>query len=402
MNRRIKMLTATLGLLALLVTAPSVSAAKHRTSDAVEVVKQATADPWVGAKGAALMDVNTYRVLAGKNLHQRLPMASTTKIMTAIIAIESGRLDEVVTVSHSAVKVEPSSIWLVPGEKIKLLHLVYGLMLRSGNDAAQAIAEYLGGSIEGFAKLMNEKAKSLGCSNTNFVNPHGLPHPDHYTTSYELAKISAYALRNEQFSKFVATRRISVPWPNHDNPRVWHNKNRMLTMYEGADGVKTGWTRAAGRCLVASAKRANFRLVAVVLNSPEMWGETAALMDFGFANYYPESVIVKGQFMQSVPVQNGYPRSVGLMASEDFSWPLGQGETLQIEQQWVLPEKVQAPVKKGEQIGHIRLVYQGNCLAEIPLIADQDSWNGWWQYLINRTLTRFYHLLLRGFVTQGV
>lgn len=394
MNRRITAVLVAVMIVSLSAL-PMAMKASSDMPDVVQVAQHAPPAPPLGARGAALMDINTFRVLVGRNLHQRLPMASTTKIMTAIIAIESGRLNDVVTVSQSAVKVEPSSIWLVPGEKITLHQLVYGLMLRSGNDAAQAIAEYLGGSLAGFARMMNQKVNSLGLKNTNFVNPHGLPHPDHYTTAYDLAKISAYALQNPVFTEIVSTRRISVPWPNHDVPRVWYNKNRMLEIYEGADGVKTGWTRAAGRCLVASASRANLRLVAVVLNSPDDWRETAALLDYGYANYRPESVIVKGQYMQSVTVQNGYPGRVGLTAAEDFTWPLGLGERLEVEQRLLTPEDVKAPIQKGDQIGCIRLMHQGNCLTEIPLLADQDSWNGWWQYMIHRTLARFYHMLLR-------
>ena len=227
--------------------------------------------PQIAARGAALMDVNTGRLLLGKQENMRLPMASTTKIMTAILAIESGRLQEMVTVSDAATRVEPSSIWLVPGERISLHHLVYGLMLRSGNDAAVAIAEHLAGGVDEFAQLMNRKAQALGLRNTHFCNPHGLPHPEHYTTAYDLALLSAYALRNDLFTEVVSTARMTLPREQQTAECIWHNKNRLLQTYPGADGVKTGWTRAAGYCLVASANRAGFRRVSIVIR--QLWRE---------------------------------------------------------------------------------------------------------------------------------
>jgi len=351
--------------------------------------------PRIGAKGAALMDVASGRLLWAQNEHARLPMASTTKIMTAILAIESGRLDETVTVSQTAVLVEPSSIWLVPGEQMQLLHLVYGLMLRSGNDAACAIAEHLAGSVPEFAGLMNQKAKELGMHNTNFKNPHGLPDPEHYTTAYDLAVLSAYALRNQQFTEIVSTTRFTLPWEQHATPRIWHNKNRLLQTYPGADGVKTGWTRAAGHCLVASANRSGFRLVAVVLNSPDDFGETAALLDYGYANYQPLPVIVKGQHWQSVPVAGGYPSYVGAVAAASYYWPVRSSETLALQKDILLPDKIVAPVAKGERLGSIQVCEAGVVVAEIPLVADQASHRGWWRYWLNRTLGRFWQLLLR-------
>lgn len=348
---------------------------------------------WIGARGAALMEVGSYRLLFGKNSDARLPMASTTKIMTAILAIESGRLDEVVTVSQQACQVEPSSIWLVPGERITLEHLVYGLMLRSGNDAAQAIAEHLGGSIAGFAALMNQKAMDLELQNTHFVNPHGLPHPDHYTSAYDLARLTAYALQNPEFSRVVATKRISIPGDGQAQPRVWHNKNRLLTSYVGADGVKTGWTRAAGSCLVASAERAGLRIVAVVLNSPDEFAETARLMDSAFAGYQIETLVTKGQWLGSLTVSHGYPRFVGAVAAAGYSWPVAGDEPLGVQTELVLPEQLEAPVAAGQRVGTLRLTRFGECLAEIPLVSDQESFNSRWERLLTGVATGFWELV---------
>lgn len=354
-----------------------------------------TSGDWIGARGAALMEVGSYRLLFGKNSDARLPMASTTKIMTAILAIESGRLDEVVTVSPQACQVEPSSIWLVPGERITLEHLVYGLMLRSGNDAAQAIAEHLGGSIVGFAEMMNRKALDLELKNTNFANPHGLPHPNHYTSAYDLAKLTAYALQNPVFSRVVATKSIVVPGDGQAQPRVWYNKNRLLTSYFGADGVKTGWTRAAGSCLVASAERSGLRVVAVVLNSPDEFAETARLMDSAFAGYTIETLVTRGQWVQSLAVNHGYPQYIGAVASAGYSWPVARDESPGIQTELVMPEQVEAPVVAGQRVGTLRLVRSGQCLAEIPLVSDQASFDSGWERLLTSLATRFWEMVGR-------
>lgn len=349
--------------------------------------------PQVAAKSAALMDVGSFRLLAGKNLHQRLPMASTTKVMTAILAIESGRWSETVVVSADACREEPSSIWLVPGEQITLEYLVYGLMLRSGNDAAHAIADFLGGSVAGFAQLMNAKAAQLGLQDTHFVNPHGLPDPDHYTSAYDLAKIAAYALQNKRFSEIVATRQIAIPSSECAPARVWYNKNRLLVTYSGADGVKTGWTRAAGYCLVASATRGQARAVAVVLDSPDDFGETARMLDFAFDNYQPQTIVTAGQFFGSVPVNHGTPPYVGAVAAESYTWPMREDEMAGCQTEVVVPDALSAPVRAGQQIGTVRVLRAGECLAEIPLVADQAAERGWLECCLRQWAADFWQLL---------
>lgn len=342
------------------------------------------------------MDVESGRLLFGKNELERLPMASTTKIMTAILAIESGKLDDLVTVSSNAVRVEPSSIWLVAGEQMSLLHLVYGLMLRSGNDAACAIAEHLAGSVSAFAEQMNAKARELGMQHTNFANPHGLPDPNHYTTAYDLAKLSAYALRNRQFAAIVSTTRFAIHNEETGTSRVWYNKNRMLELYPGADGVKTGWTRAAGHCLVASASRAGQRLVAVVLNSPDDWGETTALLDYGFANYKPLVLVEAGQYMATAPVPKGHPAFIGILAGESFIWPIRRGEQLQLTYRLQLEPSIVAPLKKGERVGYLLVSDQGAVIGRIPLVSDSPVSVGWWRQLLSGMWKNFSQLLLRG------
>lgn len=350
--------------------------------------------PWTGAKAAALMDVNSYRLLTGKNLERRLPMASTTKIMTALVAIESGRLEEMVTVKPSALQVEPSCIWLEAGERVKLHDLLYGLMLRSGNDAALAIAEFLGGSVSGFAEMMNDKAAELGLTNTHFVNPHGLHHPEHYTSAYDLARLAAYALRNPLFTAVVSCQEITVP---RENKAAWHwtNKNQLLATYPGGDGVKTGWTKTAGRCLVASANRSGFRLVAVVLHSPDDWNEASALLDWGYREFEPTQLVRQGEVVQSTPVQRGYPAEVKLRAGADFFWPARRGETASPQREIILPNVVAAPLDEGQQLGTIRIADDDGCYAEIPLLVEQTIHRGWWRHFLQNILSRMSQMLLQ-------
>ncbi len=401
MNRRLCLAGLLLCLAALWIFRPvaTVYHAQRLTWPPADSMPVSASPDRVAARAAAVMDVNSFRLLAAKNSGERLPMASTTKIMTAILAIESGRLDEVVTVSDGACRVEPSAIWLVPGEKVKLEDLVYGLMLRSGNDAANAVAEFLGGSIEGFAAMMNQKAVELGLEDTNFVNPHGLTAANHFTSAYDLAKLAAYALQNHKFSQVVATRSISLPWDGHDQPRVWYNKNRLLESYIGADGVKTGWTRAAGNCLVASAERAGMRVVAVVLDSPDHYGETSWLMNSAFQGYMPQVLVTPGQWLQSLAVVGGSPRYVGVLAAAGYYWPLAAGESLDLECELVLPPELAVPVQAAQRVGTLRVLQGDHCLAEIPLLTDQSSDRGRWSQLLARVSGRFWDMV--GFVMGG-
>ncbi len=225
------------------------------------------------------MELTTETVLKEGNADTRLPMASTTKIMTAIIIVEDCNLDEVITVSDAAVGVEGSSIYLKKDEQIDIRDLVYGLMLRSGNDAACALAIHHSGSVEKFVEVMNARAKTVGAESTNFTNPSGLPDNDHYTTARDLCKIACYAMRNEKFKEVVSTR------SHKGNFRSYANKNKMLYNYDGANGVKTGYTVKAGRCLVSSAERNGMDVVTVVLNCPDMYERSTALLNDAFANY---------------------------------------------------------------------------------------------------------------------
>lgn len=259
---------------------------------------KASAELRIASYSAIIMDQKTGRVFYEKNAHTPRKIASITKIMTAIIAIESGKMDELVTVTSRAVNTEGSSIYLKPGEKIKLEHLVYGLMLRSGNDAAVAIAEHVGGSLEGFVYLMNEKAAQLGMVNTNFTNPHGLDDSeDHYSTAYDMAILTRYAMQNETFRKISGTRVHHAPNPDSQWDRKWSNKHRLVRgMYKYTTGGKTGYTKLAKRSLVTTAKKNGMELIAVTLNSETTndWNEHIQMFEHVFSNYQYERVLKEG------------------------------------------------------------------------------------------------------------
>ena len=238
-----------------------------------------------------IMDVNSGRVLFENNAYEKKYMASTTKILTAICIIENCNISDVITVTDKTVGVEGSSIYLEVGEKLSVKDLLYGLMLRSGNDCAETLAVYCSGSIDKFSLLMNETAKKIGALNSNFVNPHGLHNDNHYTTAYDLALISRYAMKNQDFRSIVATKAVKIPFTTKNYDRYLTNKNKMLKEFDGANGIKTGYTKKAGRCLVSSCYRNGLELICVVLNCPPMFERSKSLLTQSFENYKNYKVV---------------------------------------------------------------------------------------------------------------
>ena len=273
------------------------------------------------AESAALIDVASGRLLYSHNGDEPMRIASLTKIMTAIVAIESGALSDIVTVGPNAFGVEGSSIYLRLNEEMSLQHLLYGLMLRSGNDAAVAIAEHVGGSVEGFAMLMNEKAAAIGMVNSYFVNPHGLDADGHLSTANDMAVLTAYALNNAAFRDIVKTPSINVPNPHEKWDYRWRNKNKMLHLYEGADGVKTGYTKTAGRCLVSSATRGGQQLVAVTLSDGDDWADHAKLLNYGFKHYPSKLLYEGGKALEGTRLASPYT----------FAYPLAEQERSEVK-----------------------------------------------------------------------
>jgi serine-type D-Ala-D-Ala carboxypeptidase (penicillin-binding protein 5/6) len=320
------------------------------------------------ARAAVIMDVNSGRVLYSKNMNEKLAMASTTKIMTSLVAVESGKLEEMVTVSKKASHTEGSSIYLREGERHSVHDLVYAIMLRSGNDAAVAVAEHIGGSVEGFADLMNRKAQEIGAENTQFANPHGLDAEGHYTTAHDLALITAHALRNPVFANIVSSKKKTIEGPPNENwDRVMINKNKMLWQFDGGDGVKTGYTKKAGRCLVSSATRDGMQLVCVVLNCGPMWNESSALLESGFKNYSIEKVVDKNNFIKVMEVKNGKEKFVAVKPTEDFSIPLGAGEKENVKLSAKSQKAAQAPLRKGDEAGRLDIYLDNKLLKTIKL-----------------------------------
>ncbi|MFU0799910.1 MAG: D-alanyl-D-alanine carboxypeptidase [Xylanivirga thermophila] len=330
------------------------------------------APPEIAAKGAVLMEVESGRILYEKNARKKMPMASTTKIMTAILAIENGSMDDIVTVSDKAYGVEGSSIYLDRGEKICLENLLYGLMLRSGNDAAVAIAEHIGGSLENFVDMMNKKAIELGAKDTHFVNPHGLHDDLHYTTAYDLALISTYAMKNPIFRTIVSTKYKKIPWENHEWDRVLQNKNKILWDYEGGNGIKTGYTKKSRRCLVSSALRSNMQLVCVVLDCQPWFEDSMAIMDYCFDTFKPYTVFSSEQLLKQIHVEDGFEKEVGAVIKDDIILPVKEGEEENIKIKFDLPDAIKAPVKAGDQIGNVAVSLADEVSIIRPLYADSD------------------------------
>lgn len=311
-----------------------------------------SAAPTVSAACAALLDPVSGCFLLSKNADERRPMASTTKIMTAFVVLAHCDLNATVTVPREAVGVEGSSIYLFENEEITVETLLYALLLNSANDAAVALAVHAAGSVAAFADLMNEKAADMGLKNTHFTNPHGLYDEAHYTTARELALITAAALENEVFAKIVATKRYSVPQNGTDATRLFLNHNRLLRTYEGAVGVKTGFTKKSGRCLVSAANQNGLTLIAVTLNAPSDWQDHAAMLDWGFGEYEgfcptPEAV--------TLPVVGGVATTVTLQPDNILALTLPRAHekiTCTVE----APRFLFAGFGAGEEVG--RLVYR--------------------------------------------
>lgn len=320
------------------------------------------------ARAAVIMDVNSCRILYSKNKEEKLAMASTTKIMTTLVAIESRKLEEVVTVSKKASYTEGSSIYLRQGEKHKVHDLLYAIMLRSGNDASVAVAEHIGGSTEGFAEMMNSKAQSIGANNTHFANPHGLDAAGHYTTAHDLALITAYALKNPIFAEIVSSKKKTIEGPPNENwDRVMINKNKMLWQYDGGNGVKTGYTKKAGRCLVSSATRNEMQLVCVVLNCGPMWDDSSLLLEQCFKKYSNEKIVDKNKVFQVVEVKNGKEKFVAVKPTEDFYIALSAEEKGNVRLNAKHNGIAQAPLNKGDNAGKLEVYLENKLFGTVNL-----------------------------------
>ena len=330
--------------------------------------------PKIEAQAAILIDAKTGQILFEKNSHIRNAPASTTKVLTAIIAIESGRLDEEVKVSARAANTAGSSMHLSTGQLISMRELVIGLLLRSGNDAAVAIAEHLAGSVENFVMLMNDKAQSLDAANSHFVNPHGLTAVNHYSTAFDLAWIARYALTNPTFSMIVNTKETNIEWLDRkgkEHDQSLKNTNKLLWLLEEADGVKTGTTNQAGPCLISSATRGNQKLIAVVLHDHSRWYDSMQLLKYGFDAFELYEYAVKGDILGSIPVEGGLGPLIDAVVSNNASVVVPTGDYEHVTVYVNLSEQIKAPVYQGQKIGEIVFLVHQQAIKTIDITSGQ-------------------------------
>lgn len=320
----------------------------------------------ISAECAVVMTAQTGEVIFGKNEHKKHSMASTTKIMTSLIAAESGRLQNEIKVTSDMLKVEGTSMGLVSGDSVSLRELVYGMLLPSGNDAANVTALYLGGSQEKFAALMNRRAKEIGMKNSSFVTPSGLDDENHYSTAYDMALLGREAVKNPEFLKICSSGKAKLSYGNPPYDRYLFNHNRLLTSYEGALGIKTGFTKKSGRCLVSYAERDGVGLVAVTLNDGNDWYDHRRMLDYGFSCVKAEKINLNA------------PKNVSVAGGKSDTAPIKVGDCLventgsRIAVRLFIPKFLYAPVKSGTVIGKADIYSDEKYLESIPVTVTQD------------------------------
>lgn len=334
------------------------------------------ADAQAASSAEIVMEAESGRVLHEANADERLPMASTTKILTALIIVEDCDLDAVVTVPDDCAGIEGSSIYLVAGERLTVRDLLYGLMLRSGNDCAETLAVYHSGSIGKFAECMNGRALSLGAKHSHFVNPHGLPDPEHYTTARDLGKIACKAMQNATFKEIASSRTAVVPDGGCGYARTLVNKNKFLYDFDGANGVKTGFTKAAGRCLVASAERDGMQLISVVLNCGPMYERCGELLEKAFSDYSYCKIFDAAANKYEVKTDVGHKICIGA-CRKDIFYPLTQAEAENIRIEADCPSPRKLPVNEGDELGILRVYLENQLLFSQKIYSINSVEKSW-------------------------
>jgi len=332
----------------------------------------------IRAMGAVLMDGKTGRVLWGKNEHTQLAMASTTKIMTALVALENGDMNSTVKASKRAALAPKMHMGLSAGEEFKLGDLLLALMLESSNDAAVAIAEHISGSVEGFCAMMTWKAHSIGAVDTMFETPSGLDSDNHFSTAYDLALITRYALNNPDFVRLINTTDASF----RSSLRTYSfvNKNRLLREFDGANGVKTGFTGKAGQCFVGASKRGDMQLISVVLASgwgdagrEQKWRDTKTILNYGFDNYKYEQIVVENQPAGTITIERSKTPQLDVALSKDLNLPLSKQERDSIVIDINMPQMLRAPIEAGQGVGSAKVFVMGELAEEIPVITTSNA-----------------------------
>lgn len=348
---------------------------------------------------ALLMDATNRRVLFEKNGYEKVPMASTTKIMTLLIALEQGNPDDLVTISKYCETIPRVRLGMKEGEQYRLQDLLYCMMLESYNDAAIAIAEHIGGSVSGFASLMNEKAKDLGAYHTNFVTPNGLDADNHYTTAYDLALIASYAIENEAFCDIVVTSNYSFHEQTKGTLYQVSNKDAFLSMYQGAIGIKTGFTSKAGYCFVGAVEQEQKRLVSVVFasgwppNKSYKWQDTKELMDYGVEEFASCTILSKGDTFQNVLVEHAI-QDGKLNPYVEAEETLLLREDDQVEYDVTLPATLEAPVMKGTVIGSVAITINGTLYKQYPLYADKTCEEITFLYILKKMILKYLYVFI--------
>lgn len=317
------------------------------------------------AKSGIVIEQNSKRVLMQKNMNEQLAMASTTKIMTALVAIENtADLDEIFLIDNRAVGIEGTSIYLKKDEHLSMRHLLYGLMLASGNDASLAIGYKVGnGDIDKFVDMMNSKVEELGLHNTHFDNTHGLDSKTHYTSAYDLAVLTAEAMKNKDFREIVSTKFIQIPSNTPNQNRFLRNKHKLLHQNMlGCEGVKTGFTDNARRCCVTSCQRDGMRLIAVVLNCQDMFEESRKMLESCFQEYKYVNVLEANKYIDSIFVENGAVDSVKTYTKQAFYYPLKENEIEKINCKSILQEKLIAPVESEKEVGEYKIYFDNDLI----------------------------------------
>lgn len=361
-------------------------------------------EPSVGAQGAALVDGNTGRLLWGKNAEEPLAMASTTKIMTAILVLENAKLDDVVTVSKNASAQPEVHMDLKTGEQWRVGDLLSAMMLRSYNDTAVALAEHVSGSVEAFCELMTEKAAEIGAEDTVFGSPNGLdsqiPFAKHHSTAKDMALIATYALKNEEFCRIIALPEVTVSEVTGKRQCQVTNADRFLKEYKGAMGVKTGFTNKAGHCFVGAAEQNGVRLVSTVLGSgwgttgkEKKWTDTKEIMNYGFETFFPYEAAKKGQVCGNVSVLHSKVPSVGAVLQEGYQALFSKEEEAALQISISLPQSMEAPIQAGQKLGNAQLKLKDEVLAEIPIVASDSApaftLADWYSFLYKNWITWF-------------
>ncbi len=343
----------------------------------------------VSAHSAVLIDAGNGEILFGKNENEQRSMASTTKIMTSLLAIEHGKPDDIVTITDEMVRVEGTSMGLKAGDKVTIEGLVYGMLLSSGNDAANAVAIAIAGDAESFAELMNKRAKEIGANNTNFVTPSGLDDEQHYSTAYDMALIAMEAMKNETFASIACQKTAKVKFGNPPVEHTLSNHNRLLSMYEGTIGIKTGFTKKSGRCLVSCAQRNGIRLIAVTLNAPDDWNDHMAMYDYGFSLAQERQLDISDVNI-NIPVMGGIKNSIDLTYTDPGMVTVLDSQFNRIERAICIPKFIYAPISKGQVIGEIQFLLDNKIIGSSIITANEDikikepePKPSFWQWLIN-------------------